>query len=76
MQAVMLALGICEKVSLFGFGKSGQAKHHYHTNQKSELTLHDYEAEYQFYHDLANGSQEIPFLNDAGVYLPPVQIYL
>lgn len=76
MQAVMLALGICEKVSLFGFGKSPQAKHHYHTNQKSELTLHDYEAEYQFYHDLANESQEIPFLSDAGIYLPPVQIYL
>lgn len=76
MQAVMLALGICEKVSIFGFGKSSQAKHHYHTNQKGELTLHDYEAEYHFYKDLANGSQHIPFLNEAGIDLPPVQIYL
>lgn len=76
MQAVMLALGICEKVSLFGFGKSPQAKHHYHTNQKGELTLHDYEAEYQFYKDLANGSLDIPFLSEVGIDLPPLQIYL
>lgn len=72
----MLALGICEKVSLFGFGKSPQAKHHYHTNQKGELTLHDYEAEYQFYKDLANGSLDIPFLSEVGIDLPPLQIYL
>ncbi|KAF4388771.1 hypothetical protein G4B88_019048 [Cannabis sativa] len=52
MQAVMMALGICDKVSIFGFGKSDLAKHHYHTNQKAELHLHDYEAEYCFYHDL------------------------
>ncbi|XP_052171123.1 beta-1,6-galactosyltransferase GALT29A-like isoform X2 [Diospyros lotus] len=52
MQAVMLAAGICDKVGLFGFGKSGLAKHHYHTNQKAELSLHDYEAEYDLYHDL------------------------
>ncbi|KAG0452213.1 hypothetical protein HPP92_025796 [Vanilla planifolia] len=52
MQAVMLALGICDQVSVFGFGKSAEAKHHYHTNQKGELDLHDYEAEYAFYRDL------------------------
>ncbi|GLJ56074.1 hypothetical protein SUGI_1203850 [Cryptomeria japonica] len=75
MQALMLALGICEKVSLFGFGKSTGAKHHYHTNQRLELSLHDYEAEYQFYSDLVNGSQYIPFLNEAGIKIPPVQIY-
>jgi hypothetical protein len=76
MQAVMLALGICEKVSLFGFGKSPHASHHYHTSRMSELALHDYEAEYQFYHDLAAGSQDIPFLSEAGIKLPPLQIYL
>ncbi|GLJ24389.1 hypothetical protein SUGI_0465750 [Cryptomeria japonica] len=75
MQAVMLALGICEKVSLFGFGKSIGVKHHYHTNQRLELSLHDYEAEYQFYADLINGSINIPFLSEAGIKLPPVQIY-
>ncbi|KAG8387504.1 hypothetical protein BUALT_Bualt02G0028000 [Buddleja alternifolia] len=52
MQAVMLALGVCEKISVFGFGKSGLARHHYHTNQKTELSLHDYEAEYDLYRDL------------------------
>ncbi|KAG9458952.1 hypothetical protein H6P81_003460 [Aristolochia fimbriata] len=57
MQAVMLALGICDRVSLFGFGKSALAKHHYHTNQKAELHLHDYEAEYMFYRDLADRPQ-------------------
>uniref|UniRef100_A0A0C9RTX6 TSA: Wollemia nobilis Ref_Wollemi_Transcript_13298_2261 transcribed RNA sequence n=1 Tax=Wollemia nobilis TaxID=56998 RepID=A0A0C9RTX6_9CONI len=76
MQAVMLALGVCDKVSVFGFGKSAQAKHHYHTNQKVELKLHDYEAEYQFYADLVSGSQYIPFLSEAGIKIPPVQIYL
>ncbi|KAI9196139.1 hypothetical protein LWI28_021328 [Acer negundo] len=48
MQAMMLALGICDKVGIFGYGKSALAKHHYHTNQKAELCLHDYEAEYAF----------------------------
>lgn len=76
MQAVMVALGICEKVSLFGFGKSAEAKHHYHTYQRSELTLHDYEAEYRLYRDLADRSPDIPFLSDAGIELPPVEIYL
>eukprot|EP01018_Ginkgo_biloba_P012747 Gb_04581 [translate_table: standard] len=76
MQAVMLALGICDKVSIFGFGKSPQAKHHYHTNQKNELHLHDYAAEYLLYEDLVNGSQYIPFLSESGIKIPPVQIYL
>ncbi|CAL9049636.1 unnamed protein product, partial [Musa banksii] len=58
MQAVMLALGICDQVSVFGFGKSAEAKHHYHTNQKAELDLHDYEAEYALYRDLVEQPQE------------------
>lgn len=64
MQAVMLAVGICDKVSIFGFGKSPSAKHHYHTNQKKELGLHDYEAEYDFYYDLIARPQRIPFLSN------------
>ncbi|KAG4145226.1 hypothetical protein ERO13_D05G084500v2 [Gossypium hirsutum] len=75
MQAVMLALGICDKVGIFGFGKSTSAKHHYHTNQKSELRLHDYEAEYAFYHDLVKNPQAIPFISDRFRF-PPVVIYL
>lgn len=76
MEAVMLAVGMCEKVSIFGFGKSTAAKHHYHTNQKMELRLHDYGAEYQFYMDLATRkSHLIPFLNEAGFTIPSVQIY-
>ncbi|XWS75455.1 hypothetical protein CRYUN_Cryun01aG0089400 [Craigia yunnanensis] len=51
LQTVMLAWEIWD--SIFGFVKSIFAKHHYHTNQKAELQLHDYEAEYAFYHDLA-----------------------
>jgi hypothetical protein len=64
MQAVMLAVGICDKVSIFGFGKSASARHHYHTNQKAELKLHDYEAEYDLYHDLVNNPQAVPFITD------------
>ncbi|KAL5974650.1 glycosyltransferase 29 [Asimina triloba] len=74
-QAVMLALGVCERVSVFGFGKSAVAKHHYHTNQKAELHLHDYEAEYDFYHDLAQRQQAIPFLKDSGLEVPPIVFY-
>lgn len=75
MQAVMLALSICDKVSLFGFGKSVSAKHHYHTNQKAELQLHDYEAEYAFYRDLVEErTQLIPFLPE-NFKIPPVIVY-
>jgi len=74
MQAVMLALGICDKVSVFGYGKLDSAKHHYHTNQKAELHLHDYEAEYDLYHDLVNRPQAIPFITDKFNF-PPVVIY-
>uniref|UniRef100_A0A2P2NYV3 Sialyltransferase n=1 Tax=Rhizophora mucronata TaxID=61149 RepID=A0A2P2NYV3_RHIMU len=73
-QAVILAVGICEKVSIFGFGKSALAKHHYHTNQKAELKLHDYEAEYDFYQDLVNNPQAIPFVSDKFKF-PPVLNY-
>lgn len=74
MQAVMLALGICDKVSIFGFGKSDLAKHHYHTNQKAELHLHDYEAEYEFYHDLVERPEVIPFIPRT-FKIPPVVVY-
>ncbi|MFS7989569.1 putative beta-galactoside alpha-2,3-sialyltransferase [Helianthus anomalus] len=74
MQAVMLALGICEKVSIFGFGKSDSAKHHYHTNQKVELHLHDYEAEYDLYRDLVESPEAIPFISDKFKF-PPVVMH-
>ncbi|KAI3716573.1 hypothetical protein L1987_67539 [Smallanthus sonchifolius] len=74
MQAVMLALGICEKVSIFGFGKSDSAKHHYHTNQKTELSLHDYQAEYDLYEDLVNNPEAVPFVSDKFKF-PPVIIH-
>ncbi|XP_024017040.1 beta-1,6-galactosyltransferase GALT29A isoform X2 [Morus notabilis] len=74
VQAVMLALGICDRVSVFGFGKSDLAKHHYHTNQKGELHLHDYEAEYEFYHDLVERPEAIPFIPRT-FKTPPVVVY-
>ncbi|XP_031484909.1 beta-1,6-galactosyltransferase GALT29A-like [Nymphaea colorata] len=75
MQAIMLAVGLCDKVSVFGFGKSADAKHHYHTNQKAELHLHDYEAEYIFYKDLVEHPDSIPFLEGSKFKIPPVTIY-
>ncbi|CBI28339.3 unnamed protein product, partial [Vitis vinifera] len=74
VNAVMLALGICDKVSIFGFGKSASAKHHYHTTQKAELPLHDYEAEYDFYHDLVERPQVIPFISSK-FNIPPGSSY-
>ncbi|GJM92493.1 hypothetical protein PR202_ga08969 [Eleusine coracana subsp. coracana] len=75
MQAIMVAVGVCDKVSVFGFGKAADAKHHYHSNQKTELDLHDYEAEYAFYRDLAERPQVVPFLKDAEFAVPPVVFY-
>ncbi|KAF0889499.1 hypothetical protein E2562_024554 [Oryza meyeriana var. granulata] len=76
MQAVVMALGVCDEVSLFGFGKSPGAKHHYHTNQKKELDLHDYEAEYDFYGDLQARPEAVPFLDEAhGFTVPPVRLH-
>lgn len=75
MQAVMLAVGICNRVSIFGFGKSAEARHHYHTNQKAELSLHDYEAEYALYRDLIERPQVIPFLTESGFWVPEVVAY-
>lgn len=74
MQAVMLALGVCDKVSILGFGKLDSAKHHYHTNQKAELHLHDYEAEYDLYRDLVERPEVIPFISDKFRF-PPVVMY-
>ncbi|XP_057806226.1 beta-1,6-galactosyltransferase GALT29A [Salvia miltiorrhiza] len=75
MQAVMLALGVCERVSVFGFGKSKAARHHYHTNQKAELSLHDYEAEYELYGDLMEGSGAVvPYVSDKFNF-PPLVMY-
>ncbi|XP_075635994.1 beta-1,6-galactosyltransferase GALT29A [Castanea sativa] len=74
MQAVMLALGVCDKVSVFGFGKSSLAKHHYHSNQKAELGLHDYEAEYDFYQDVIERPWKIPFILSKFKF-PPMVIY-
>ena len=71
----MVAVGVCDRVSVFGFGKSSDAKHHYHSNQKAELDLHDYEAEYAFYHDLSEHPQVVPFLKDSGLAVPPVVFY-
>jgi hypothetical protein len=75
MQAVVAAAGVCDRVSVFGFGKDAAARHHYHTLQKGELDLHDYEAEYEFYRDLVARPEEIPFLRDSGFRLPPVVFY-
>ncbi|XP_040992937.1 beta-1,6-galactosyltransferase GALT29A-like isoform X2 [Juglans microcarpa x Juglans regia] len=76
MQAVMLALGVCDEVSIFGFGKSASAKHHYHTNQKIELALHDYEAEYAFYRDVVEKPWQVPFISGNFKIPPTVVLYV
>jgi len=38
--------------------------------------LHDYEAEYQFYRDLQERPESVPFLDEApGFKVPPVKLY-
>ncbi|THU53439.1 hypothetical protein C4D60_Mb10t14410 [Musa balbisiana] len=75
MQAVMLGLGICKSVNVFGFGKSVDANHHYHTNQTAELNVLDYAAEYDFYRDLVERPQAIPYLGITKIKVPPVVFY-
>ncbi|KAK9726987.1 hypothetical protein RND81_05G250500 [Saponaria officinalis] len=74
MQAATLALGICDRVSLFGFGKSNGTKHHYHTNRTQELSVHDYAAEYDFYHDLVKKPHAVPFFS-VSFKFPPMVIH-
>ncbi|EPS57883.1 sialyltransferase-like protein [Genlisea aurea] len=74
MQAVMMAVGVCDRVSLFGFGKSKSAKHHFHTSQKAELSIHDYEAEYELYDDLVRNPDAIPFIS-RDFKFPPVVLH-
>ncbi|KAG6544142.1 hypothetical protein Mapa_014454 [Marchantia paleacea] len=75
MQAVVLALGLCEHVDLVGFGKRLQFKHHFHSGQLQEHYAHDYEAEYEFYADLENHRVDNnPFLCEAGTYIPPLRV--
>lgn len=77
MQAVVMALGICESVDLFGFGKSASSKHHYHTSQIEELRdVHDYTAEYQFYHDLQERKfADMPFFLAVGFQPAAVRVF-
>ncbi|CAN6362281.1 unnamed protein product [Urochloa humidicola] len=80
LEAVVVALGVCEEVSMFGFGKAAGKRHHYHTGRKKETAVHDYEAEYNFYRNLQQRPPEaVPFLGEAaaaaGFRLPPVGQY-
>lgn len=77
MQAVVLAIGICESVDLFGFGKSASSKHHYHTSQIQELhDVHDYSAEYRFYHDLQERKfTDMPFFHAASFQPAAVRVF-
>ena len=73
---MVVALGVCDRVSMFGFGKAAGVRHHYHTNQSKETEVYDYEAEYQFYGDLQERPEAVPFLGEApGFVLPPVKLY-
>lgn len=79
MQAIIVALGICDSVNVFGFGKAEGAKHHYHSRQAQELKdVHDYAAEYKFYDDLQrNYTRIIPFLAATGIGpLPRFKLFL
>lgn len=76
LQAVIVALAVCEKVDLYGFGKRPNARHHFHSFQKKEHYAHDFEGEYLFYDELeADKIYENPFLCQAGISIPPVRVF-
>ncbi|KAI5081265.1 hypothetical protein GOP47_0004448 [Adiantum capillus-veneris] len=80
LEAVMMALGVCRRVSLFGFGKGGRQHHYHSSDQHHELDLHDYAAEYQFYRHLQllsfkRSAPLIPFLSDSLFVFPPLLVH-
>ncbi|CAM6085977.1 unnamed protein product [Calypogeia fissa] len=71
MQAVVLALGMCERVNLFGFGgEPVEANYALCYNG----FCRDFISEDQFYDDLVH-KRKIPFLTDAGFASPKVHIF-
>jgi hypothetical protein len=73
LQGVVMALGLCDEVHVYGFGKGAGLKHHYFSQQREELKeIHDYLAEYEFYHDLEqNNTALLPFFTSAGITTLP-----
>ena len=62
LKAVILALCLCKRASLFGFGKFDPSlgNHHYFENTtKEEFPDHDYEAEAIFYRKMQDRSASI-----------------
>jgi len=41
MQAIMIAVGVCDRESVLGFGKYSDAKQHYHSKKKAEMDIND-----------------------------------
>eukprot|EP00240_Pyramimonas_obovata_P004137 CAMPEP_0118941434 /NCGR_PEP_ID=MMETSP1169-20130426/33871_1 /TAXON_ID=36882 /ORGANISM="Pyramimonas obovata, Strain CCMP722" /LENGTH=363 /DNA_ID=CAMNT_0006886183 /DNA_START=187 /DNA_END=1278 /DNA_ORIENTATION=- len=74
MEAITVALTLCDRVSIYGFGKAPGVPHHYWENTtKNEYGLHDYAAEQIYFDDLVNG-REIPILTGS-IDIPPVSFY-
>lgn len=78
LQGVVMALGLCDEVRVYGFGKAKGLKHHYFSTQSEELKeIHDYNAEYEFYHDLEKNNSLLPFFLAAGIpHLPSFKLVL
>jgi hypothetical protein len=75
LQAVVLALGLCDSVDLYGFSRrTRDAGDHYYMSNTEDLLQYDYAAEYDFYEDLVQ-NKTIPFLTEAGISRPPVRIF-
>jgi len=72
MEAVTVALALCSKISIFGFGTVGVRQHHYFENKTlHEYGLHDYAAERMYFADLATGTP--PLVIGGRVPIPNVQ---
>lgn len=70
-----MAVGVCERVSLFGFRKEESVEPWYYVGQDGEI--YDYEGEYEFYKDLMEAPERIPVLSSAlgKSEFPPVVIH-
>lgn len=74
-QTVVAALALCENVNLSGFGKDLNVRHHSIRFGHEGILLMTLK-ESLFYNDLESDTiYENPFLYEASVYIPKVQIF-
>uniref|UniRef100_A0A7S1SQ08 Uncharacterized protein n=1 Tax=Tetraselmis chuii TaxID=63592 RepID=A0A7S1SQ08_9CHLO len=56
---VALSLGLCQRLSLYGFNRNASQHHFWESATRHEIPDHDYQSEADFYAELAMGSSSL-----------------